>query len=112
LFAAKLAEVQGEPRKVYGPCRQYVFDDRIAPDNKRKVIAYEEMDPSGAEIIYGCFWYTDWRKKKERYFRFILRVDPLTGHTKPDVEGVDEATEIGPNDNQRISHHPSKATAA
>src|SRR5262249_24864368 len=70
-FAAKLADVQAEPRKVYRPRKQDVFDDRIAPDNKTKVIGYVEMNPRDAEIIYGCFWYTDWQKK-ERYFRFIL----------------------------------------
>jgi hypothetical protein len=89
-FAAKLADVQAEPRKVYEPQKQHVFDDRIAPDNKTKVIGYEEMDPADAEIIYGCFWYTDWRKKKERYFRFILGVD-LTSRTQPDVDGVDDS---------------------
>jgi hypothetical protein len=46
------------------------------------------MEPPAAEIIYGCFWYTDWRKE-ERFFRFILRV--IDGRTRPDVERVDES---------------------
>jgi hypothetical protein len=92
-FAANLADVQAGTRKVYEPCKQTsgVFDDRIPPDNKTKVIDYVTMDPQDAEIIYGCFWYTDWRKKKERYFRFILRVEPFTDRTRPDVGSVDDS---------------------
>lgn len=88
--AKKLADVQAGQGKTYVPCKEHVFDDRIAPDNRTKVIGYAEIDPADGEIIYGCFWYTDWRKKKERYFRFILRVD-ITGRTKPDVKGVDDS---------------------
>jgi hypothetical protein len=85
-FAASLKEVQAGPREI---CKRYVFDDRIAPDNKTKVIDYVEIEPPEAEIIYGCFWYTDWRKK-DRYFRFILRVG-ITGRTRPDVDRVDDS---------------------
>jgi hypothetical protein len=48
------------------------------------------MEPPDAKIIYGCFWYTDWRKKT-RYFRFILRVEKFTGRTRPDVGPVDDS---------------------
>jgi hypothetical protein len=48
------------------------------------------MDSPGAEIIYGCFWYTDWRKV-DQYFRFILRVEPFTGRMQPDVGLVDDS---------------------
>lgn len=91
-FAAKLADVQGGAGKVYKPCMETssVFDDRIAPDNKTKVIGYIEMEPEDAEIIYGCFWYTDWRKDQQ-YFRFILRVEQFTGRTRPDVGPVDDS---------------------
>jgi hypothetical protein len=96
-FAPKLADVQDGPKKIYKPCKRTssIFDDRIAPDNKTKVIGYIEMVPPDAEIIYGCFWYTDWRKKK-RHFRFILRVEPgrirsNADRTVPNVEGVDDS---------------------
>jgi hypothetical protein len=87
-FAAKLTDMQEGPGKVYEPIKQYIFDDRIAPDNKTKEIGYVPVDPPDAEIIYGCFWYTDWRKEK-RHFRFILGV--VGGRTRPDVQGVDDS---------------------
>jgi hypothetical protein len=91
-FVAKLADVQEGPGQIYKPCKQTssIFDDRIAPNNKTKVIGYVPMDLPDAKIIYGCFWYTDWRKKT-RYFRFILRVQQFTGRTRPDVGPVDDS---------------------
>jgi hypothetical protein len=86
-FANTLADVQKKPQRIYKPRKQFVFDDRIAPDNKTKVIGYREVIPPNAKIIYGCFWYTDWRKKS-RYFRFILSVDTSGWRTFPDVARV------------------------
>jgi hypothetical protein len=83
---ASLDEVQAGQREV---CPRYPFDDRIPPDNKTRVIDYVLIDPPDAEIIYGAFWYTDWRKKVRR-FRFILRVGP-SGRTRPDVVDVHDS---------------------
>jgi hypothetical protein len=94
-FAPKLADVQSGPLKIYKPRRRgsCVFDDRIAPNNETKVIEWVDVEPANAEIIYGCFWYADWQKRR-KYFRFILRVnriDPLRPRTVPNVDGVHES---------------------
>jgi hypothetical protein len=54
-FATKLTDVQEGPRKVYEPCKQYVFDDRIAPDNKTKKIGYIPMDPQTLKSSTDAF---------------------------------------------------------
>lgn len=62
------------------------WDDQLAPGQWKGGI-YEARIPSGADVVYGAFWYID-RANENHFHRFILRIGPHTTH--PDVGGVDD----------------------
>jgi hypothetical protein len=78
-------EVEGVKKAAWPVFMRTRFDDRIPPDNKTRHIDYITV-PDGTEVIFGAFWYRDWRKNL-RTFRFILRVNE-NHRTRPDVTDV------------------------
>jgi hypothetical protein len=61
---------------------RYAYDDRLAPGEKKEIAEFT-VDPLGANVVYGAFWYLDW-DKKERCFRFVLRIGRRED-TRPDI---------------------------
>jgi hypothetical protein len=83
---ATLEEVRAGPQPVF-PMRLY--DDRIKPGGELKPLDWIPITRPDANVIYGAFWYQD-LLKRERIFRFILRIDE-SGRTQTGVAGVDDS---------------------
>lgn len=66
---------------------RYIFDDRIPPGGKTKVLEFVTINHLAPEIICGGFLYRDLQTNRHK-FRFILRIHP-DGHTRTDVARVD-----------------------
>ena len=81
-----LEEVRDGPQEVF-PVRLY--DDRIKPGAVLKPLDWIPFTRPDADVIYGAFWYQD-LLKRERIFRFILRVDQ-NDQTHVGVSGVDDS---------------------
>jgi hypothetical protein len=83
---ATMEEVQEVKTEAMHVFPWYPYDDRIRPDGVTKELKRIPLPHPEPEVVYGAFWYLD-LLKKERVFRFILRIEK-NGDTHTDVTGV------------------------
>jgi len=89
-FYIKFATRSELNSRLGSPLYRRVFDDRIPPGERARVLERRQINHPNPDFIYGGFVYRDLQKKRH-VFRFILRIQHPYGRTQPDVpRGVGE----------------------